>query len=89
MVALFRRIMAAALVASALAGSAAAQGKGGAELSGSVIADSTDTPLANAEVAIPELQLATRTNATGEFRIQGISAGQHKVMVRLLGYAPI
>ena len=89
MVSLCRHAIALGLVASAFAGRLPAQANGGAELSGSVLADSTDAPLANAEVAIPDLQLATRTNATGEFRIQGISAGQHKVMVRLLGYAPI
>jgi Carboxypeptidase regulatory-like domain/TonB-dependent Receptor Plug Domain len=89
MIASFGFTRTALLVACALAASLRAQGTSGAELSGFVLADSTDTPLANAEVAIPELQLATRTNATGEFRIRGISAGQHKVMVRLLGYAPI
>jgi hypothetical protein len=89
MIARYRLLGGALLAASFLAGNLRAQGTGGAELSGSVLADSTDAPLANAEVAIPDLQLATRTSATGEFRIQGITAGQHKVMVRLLGYAPI
>jgi hypothetical protein len=60
-----------------------------AVLAGVVLEDSSEKPLAFAEVAIPTLKLSTRTNAAGEFRLTNISAGTYVVLVRQIGYAPL
>ena len=60
-----------------------------AVLSGSVLTDSTELAIADAEVAIPTLKLSTRTTEGGAFRLTNISPGTHLVMVRRVGYAPI
>ena len=60
-----------------------------AALAGSVIADSSERPIAGAEVAIPLLKLSTHANDSGAFRLAGITPGTHMIIVRQLGYAPI
>jgi hypothetical protein len=60
-----------------------------AALTGSVLADSTEKPLAGAEVAIPTLKLSTRTNAAGEFFLVNIYPGTYIVVARQIGYRPI
>jgi hypothetical protein len=56
-------------------------------LTGHVQRDSTKAPIADAEVIISDLGVSGMTNGTGEFRIAGVPAGQHKVLVRKIGYA--
>ena len=53
---------------------------------GSVVTDSTRQPLANAEVAIPDLSLSVQTNDKGEFRIPNVAPGEHQVVVRKIGF---
>lgn len=57
-----------------------------AALRGVVLADSSNRPLADAEVAVPALGLTTRSNARGEFQIAEIPAGTHELVVRRLGF---
>ena len=61
-------------------------------VSATLIGDVVDTasrPLAGAEVSIPALNLITRTDADGKYRIADIPAGVHTVVVRQIGYAAI
>ena len=53
---------------------------------GRVRRESTDSPLADAEVRIAELGLSATTNARGEFRITGVTPGTHTVQVRQIGF---
>lgn len=59
-----------------------------ASLIGKVLLDGKETPLANAEVHLPQLNLSSRSDAAGSFLLGGIPAGTHRVMVRLVGYEP-
>lgn len=54
---------------------------------GRVRRDSTDAPIPDADVLITDLGLSGTTNARGEFRITGITAGTHTVQVRQIGFA--
>jgi hypothetical protein len=81
----FRRLCLTALALIALAPAAHAQGT---TFIGRVVADSTLTPLAGAEVVIVALNLMQRANAAGEFRFPGLPAGEHFVAVRMPGYVP-
>lgn len=60
----------------------------GASLSGVILTDVGEKPIANAEVVIQSLNLSVRSDSAGRFRIAGIPAGQHQVVVRNLGYEP-
>jgi hypothetical protein len=62
---------------------------GKAVLSGTVLVDSTAQPIAAADIMLPELGLATRSNESGAFRVGEIPAGDHRVVVRRLGYSPV
>ncbi|MBL0169608.1 MAG: carboxypeptidase regulatory-like domain-containing protein [Gemmatimonadaceae bacterium] len=57
-----------------------------ATFSGVVVADSSQRPLADAEVSIPALSLSTRSNARGEFRLNDVPAGTHEIFARRVGY---
>ena len=54
--------------------------------SGRVTRDSTDLPVADAEVILADVGLTARTNERGEFRITGVTPGAHMVQVRKIGY---
>ena len=60
----------------------------GAVFSGVVLADSTRLPIAEAEVALPQLSKRMLTNERGEFRVADIPAGTHRVIIRRIGYGP-
>jgi hypothetical protein len=60
-----------------------------AVFTGVVMVDSTTRILPDAEIVFPDLGLATRTNAQGEFRIADVPPGSHKVVARSLGYLPL
>lgn len=62
---------------------------GSALFSGMVVIDSTSQPIPAAEVALPDLGRTTKTNENGSFRIGDIPAGEHRVVVRHLGFAPL
>ncbi|MFI5228188.1 MAG: carboxypeptidase regulatory-like domain-containing protein [Gemmatimonadales bacterium] len=56
---------------------------------GTVLADSTQLPIAGAEVALPELDRLTFADSTGAFRLADIAPGTHRVRVRRFGYGPL
>jgi len=60
-----------------------------AVFSGVVLTDSTHSPIANAEVSLPVVGKTVMTDATGAFRITGITPGPQQVRVRHLGYGVI
>lgn len=57
-----------------------------ATFAGAVLTDSTERPIANAEIAIAALRLAVRSDSAGTFVLTGIAAGRHVVTVRAVGY---
>ncbi len=85
---LFRRVVQSAsltvVFAHLFALSLAAQS---ASLAGTVRADGTERPLANAEISIPQLKRSVRSDSAGNFELAAIPAGTHRVLIRLLGYA--
>jgi hypothetical protein len=58
-----------------------------AVFAGRVRLDSTELSIADAEVYLTDLGLGAMTNERGEFRIAGVSPGQHVVQVRKIGYS--
>jgi len=58
-----------------------------ARLTGNVLSDSNERPIANASISIPELNLNTRSDSTGAFSLGGIPAGRYVVQVRAVGFA--
>jgi hypothetical protein len=61
----------------------------GTLFAGVVYIDSTHTPIADAEVTLPELSLVTRSNERGIFRIAEVPLGMHSVVVRKVGYGAL
>ena len=53
---------------------------------GKVLADS-GKPVAGAEVSIPELGLSLVTGVNGEFRLDSVTPGSRRILVRKIGYA--
>lgn len=49
--------------------------------------DSAGHGLGDAQVAIPALNLVARTNFNGEFRIDRVPAGRHRIVIRHVGFA--
>ncbi len=60
----------------------------GATLTGLVV-DSAQRPIADAEVALPDLPKGALSNDRGAFRVDDIPPGTHRVTVRRLGYGPL
>ena len=48
----------------------------------------TNEPLAGAVVAVIDLSRTGVTDSTGHYRIDGLMAGPHRLLVRRIGYAP-
>ena len=61
----------------------------GTLFAGVIYVDSTHTPIADADVSLPELSLSTRSNERGIFRIADVPAGVHKFVVRKVGFGPL
>jgi len=57
-------------------------------LVGTIVADSSGTPVANADVTLADLGLTVRTDVQGRFRLDSIPVGQHLLNVKRVGYAP-
>lgn len=57
-----------------------------ASVTGTVLIDATNKPLANAEVALANLKLATRSDSAGNFALTSLPAGKHSLVIRLPGY---
>jgi TonB family protein len=60
--------------------------QGPVNLEGTVRERGTRRPVAGAEVALPELQLATTTDAQGRFSFRDVPPGRHTVLVAAGGY---
>lgn len=60
-----------------------------ATLAGTVLTDSTEKPIFNAEIAIAVLQLTVRTDSAGNFTMAGITPGRYTVAVRAVGFAAL
>ena len=60
----------------------------GAVFQGFVISDSTEVPITGAEVALPDVAKVVTTNDRGGFRIDGIPAGTHRIVIRRMGFGP-
>ncbi len=54
-----------------------------------VVTDSTNRPITNAEVMLPDLGKGTGTNEQGAFVLRDIPAGSQRVLVRDVGYGPV
>lgn len=54
-----------------------------------VVTDSTNKPIINAEVMLPDLGKGTGTNEQGVFVLRDIPAGSQRVVVRHVGYGAI
>ncbi len=65
--------------------SARASGQGRAQLQGRVL-DPSGRPLVLATVEIPVLKRVTTTDTEGRFRFERLPAGEHGMVVRLLGF---
>jgi len=74
------------LCAVSLAAPATAQR--GAILRGRVLMDSTKQPVPGAEVVIGDRGPAVAADSLGRFRLAGIPPGQHRVLVRRMGFEP-
>ena len=57
-----------------------------ASIVGVVLRDSTERPLANAEVSLTNPKRSTRTDSTGTFAFRELKPGRHSITVRLIGY---
>jgi len=57
-------------------------------LSGTVISDPGEHPLAQAEIIVAGTDRTVRSDSLGAFRLTGIPVGTHEVTVRLAGYKP-
>jgi hypothetical protein len=60
-----------------------------AVFSGLVLTDSTQRPISDAEVVFPELSKLARTDERGAFRVGDIPPGEHRVIVRRVGFGPL
>lgn len=56
---------------------------------GWVLTDSTDQPVAGAQVTLPGIGRTTSTSDSGTFRLGDLPAGTHEVVVHRIGYAPL
>lgn len=75
-----------AVLAFVVSTSAAAQT---AMITGTVLRDSAGHQLAAAEVALPDLNRHVTANWAGEFKIGGLPAGRHQILIRHVGFAPL
>lgn len=60
-----------------------------AVFTGAVFADSTQRPIAGAEIMVAGAAAPVLTNDAGKFRLSDVSPGQHRVLVRRLGFGPL
>lgn len=54
-----------------------------------LVTDSTNKPITNAEVMLPDLGKGTGTNEQGAFVLRDIPAGSQRLTVRHVGYGPV
>jgi carboxypeptidase-like protein len=58
----------------------------GAMFAGVVVSDSTREPIVGAEIAVADLGKSVVTDSRGAFKLTGIPAGEHQIVVRRIGY---
>ena len=76
------------IVAQSVSPAASTTPPAAGSLSGSVLADSGDAPIANAEVVFESLKISARSDSKGNFQVTGIPVGPQAVVVRKVGYEP-
>lgn len=74
------------LAATLAAGTAHAQGPA---IAGSVVDDSTGTPVRGATVTLAPGRYRASSDQDGRFRLAGMTAGEYVIAVQALGYAPV
>jgi Carboxypeptidase regulatory-like domain len=55
-------------------------------ISGQVLADKTERPIANARIELRATPFATRSDSAGRFQLKDIAAGDYVVVIRAIGY---
>ncbi len=80
-----RPFLLALVMVVAVASTVAAQATT-AVLRGTVLSETDDRSLANAEVSIPGLKLKALTDSAGHYRLSGIAGGHQIVWIRRLGF---
>lgn len=73
----------APLVRAPLAAQAVAKGS----LTGTVLDDASNKPIANADIVMPQLNLKARSDSAGNFTIETIPAGLHTITISAEGFA--
>ncbi len=56
---------------------------------GNVLADGSEKPIPGAEISLPQLKRTVLADSLGAFRVTGIPAGRHQLVVRHVGFTPI
>ena len=64
-------------------------GGGGASLLGDVTSSRDSQPVIGAQVRLPADDRVVVTDSLGRFRVAGLAAGAHALVVRRLGYSPL
>ena len=82
---LVRLVLAAFAIAVVPAG-LAAQGDG--TISGRVVDQTTQAPIADAQIVVVGTQRGAQTDAQGRYTINGVPAGSRAILARRVGYAP-
>jgi hypothetical protein len=54
-----------------------------------VVTDSTNKPIANAEITLPDLGKGTASSEQGAFVLRDVPAGSRRVLVRHVGFGPV
>jgi hypothetical protein len=74
-------------VALLVATDVAAQATG--SIGGTVVRDTLRNAIPGSEISIPGLNKTARSNLFGDFRIDGVPAGKHAIMIRHVGFEPL
>lgn len=81
-------LSALSLVATVLATPVQAQQQPGV-IAGRVVAERTQQPLVAAQIGVAGTELMARTDASGQFRLAGLTGSEVTITVRRLGYRPV
>lgn len=65
----------------------AAHAQTGASLSGRVLVESTEDPIAGVEISIAGQAVSVRSDSGGRFALRGIRPGRHVVLLRAIGFS--
>lgn len=85
-----RAVLLALMSVAALAGATSvASAQGTAVLRGRIIEATNQQPVADARVQVIGTQLATATNAAGEYSIANVPSGPQRITVRRIGFSPL